>query len=207
VGVVDAATLTKIKTGLEVASKIDWTTLTTAYKKSDWLEVGSVTVHDVAQIIKPFYPQAGVADAILQVLLTLAKSKSGKSGSGSIDTKLILQALIEAQSIDWMKLHDAMRGDDPIKAGMVFTSTLAKVATPFVPQAAFAAGIIDGLILFSENTHPVMQYHYDGYTWDPLKGWVADDEKLRAAQEEAMKDPYKHWDWDPFKGWVPKRRQ
>jgi hypothetical protein len=91
----------------------------------------------------------------------------------------ILQALEIAKDIDWNSIVKVLESKDEQLAVLTTAEDVARLLSPFFPQAALAAGVLDFLIILVKDTHPVDPYSVPGYHWDALYGWVPNEEETQ----------------------------
>ena len=98
---------------------------------------------------------------------------------GAIDLSQVLKILQEIERIDWANLVKVIESKENDIAVLTTIDDLLKIASPFVPQAAVAAGALGVLIAILKNSHPSQPYEYPGYHWDMLYGWVPNEEETK----------------------------
>ena len=98
---------------------------------------------------------------------------------GAIDLSQVLKILQEIERIDWANLVKVIESKENDIAVLTTIDDLLKIASPFVPQAAVAAGALGILIAVLKNTHPSQLDEYPGYHWDMLEGWVANEKETK----------------------------
>ena len=142
--VINEVTASKITTAVKAAAGTNWSALHTEIKNHDWLHLGATAIEDLFEIAKPWVPQAGAAQAVVKLTASLIGSAPQKGQKVSI--KQFLEAVSAAEGIDWQGLHTALMGNGPFLAGVTFADDVAKIISPFVPQAALAEPFIHTLV-------------------------------------------------------------
>lgn len=104
---------------------------------------------------------------------------AGPIPEGALPLSEILQALEIAKDIDWASILKLLENKENDLAVLTTIEDFLKLISPFVPQAAIGVGAIGLLILILNNSHPVNPNTYPGYHWDPLWGWVPNEEETK----------------------------
>ena len=162
-----------LKKGVEVASMLNWTDLSQAFRKHHWADVAEISVEDGLTIATPWLPQAGMAKFVLHLAYSMTKSAAdGHEQTGKFQVKDLLKGLVAAEGVDWTSYMHALQGDNPIVAGFDTAEILTKLAAPFFPPAAFGGPVFGVLAELGKHTHPANPNSVPGYRWDSLRGWV-----------------------------------
>jgi hypothetical protein len=136
------------------SKSLNWSALKEAFEKSDWFGLGVLTLEDACEIVKPWVPQAKIAEDIIKMLAAIEGSLP-KSPSEKIDINKIIQSIAIAEGVDWKALQNALMGNNAFLAGSLVFDDIVKLISPFVSIPTPISSILKALILFGENTKPM----------------------------------------------------
>jgi len=106
-------------------------------------------------------------------------SQAASSPSSSINLSDIIKTIENIKDIDWSDIVKAITNKENDLAVLTTLEDIAKIASPFIPQAAGAAMVLGMIIFLIKNTSPSQPNSYPGYHWDVLEGWVPDEEETK----------------------------
>ena len=144
--------LTNIIKGLDIAGKLNWTELKTAFENSDWLDVGEITLEDAATIAVPFVPQAGIALSVVKLIANIAKELP--KNNQPFDMNKFMEGLAIAEGLDWKSIKDALMGNNPFLAASTLLEDIAKIASPYINIPSIAIPLLSGLVVIGQEGKP-----------------------------------------------------
>lgn len=191
--------LSQVQTVISSVAKVNWVELKKAFDQSKWVDVGALALIDAFEIVRPFFPQAWVAEDIIKFLMGLADSLPPSNSNKPISLETILKGITAAEGIDWAELARVMKANNAAVAGVVFVDDLVTIASPFFPPMMPAAIGIHALAMLAKNIHASQPESWPGFHYDSFWGWVPDNQMFKSPDGHVYKWNLQQGKWEKIK--------